>query len=77
MSEDLGFEIIAEGVETEAQLERLRDLGIRNAQGFLLGAPAPLSEPRSRPAAQQKSAKLRPRDTKSRPLRIDAPEPPA
>ena len=44
MSEDLGFEIIAEGVETEAQLERLRDLGIRNAQGFLLGAPAPLTE---------------------------------
>jgi diguanylate cyclase (GGDEF)-like protein len=44
MSEDLEFEIIAEGVETEAQLERLRDLGIRNAQGFLLGAPAPLAE---------------------------------
>lgn len=44
MSEDLGFEIIAEGVETEAQLNRLRDLGIRQAQGFLLGAPAPLAE---------------------------------
>jgi EAL domain-containing protein (putative c-di-GMP-specific phosphodiesterase class I) len=30
---------IAEGIETETQLERLRDLGCDLGQGFLLGRP--------------------------------------
>ena len=44
MSNDLDFMIIAEGVEREAQLSCLQQLGIHYAQGYLLGAPAPLSE---------------------------------
>ncbi|WP_415251919.1 EAL domain-containing protein, partial [Thermomonas sp.] len=40
----LGIEIIAEGVETERQRERLMELGCEYAQGFLLGRPAPLAE---------------------------------
>jgi EAL domain-containing protein (putative c-di-GMP-specific phosphodiesterase class I) len=36
----LGAEIVAEGVETEADLEVLRELGVDQAQGFLWGAPA-------------------------------------
>ena len=32
-------EIIAEGIETEAELDTVRRLGIRLGQGFLLGAP--------------------------------------
>jgi EAL domain-containing protein (putative c-di-GMP-specific phosphodiesterase class I) len=40
MSRTLGFAIIAEGVETEAQLEQVKSLGIDMVQGFLLGRPA-------------------------------------
>ncbi|MDQ3039787.1 MAG: EAL domain-containing protein, partial [Pseudomonadota bacterium] len=38
----LGIEIIAEGVETMEQRERLRELGCTYAQGFLFGRPEPL-----------------------------------
>ena len=33
------FEVVAEGVETAAELETLRRLGVRLAQGYLLGLP--------------------------------------
>jgi diguanylate cyclase (GGDEF)-like protein len=36
-----GAQIVAEGVETEAELEVLRALGIAYGQGYLLGRPAP------------------------------------
>jgi diguanylate cyclase (GGDEF)-like protein len=39
MSQDMNFEIIAEGVESEAELATLQSLGIWNAQGFYLGRP--------------------------------------
>lgn len=38
----LGTGVVAEGVETEEELLVLRDLGIRHAQGYLLGRPGPL-----------------------------------
>ncbi len=41
LSESLRLDVIAEGVETSAQLELLRVLGCRQVQGFLLGAPRP------------------------------------
>ena len=44
MSHDLGFTIVAEGVEKEAQVSCLQDLGITFAQGYLLGAPSPLAD---------------------------------
>ncbi|MFL1463927.1 EAL domain-containing protein [Roseococcus sp. DSY-14] len=37
----LGFRTVAEGVETEDQARRLRDLGCREAQGWWIGRPAP------------------------------------
>ncbi|WP_425040930.1 EAL domain-containing protein [Primorskyibacter sp. S187A] len=40
MSETMGFSIIAEGVETQAELETLKVLGIYNTQGYHLGRPA-------------------------------------
>lgn len=40
-SEHLQLSVIAEGVETEAQLESLRAFGCHQAQGFLLGRPRP------------------------------------
>lgn len=42
LANSLGIELIAEGVETQRQRERLQDLGCVNGQGFLFGEPAPL-----------------------------------
>ena len=37
----LGLSVVAEGVETDAQLAHLRDLGCDGAQGFLFSQPVP------------------------------------
>jgi EAL domain-containing protein (putative c-di-GMP-specific phosphodiesterase class I) len=34
--------IVAEGIETVAELETLRELGVRYGQGFYFARPAPL-----------------------------------
>jgi diguanylate cyclase (GGDEF)-like protein len=41
---NMGLEVIAEGVETEAQLKHLRELGCTLVQGYLTGRPMPLGE---------------------------------
>ncbi|MFB3739659.1 MAG: EAL domain-containing protein [Candidatus Velamenicoccus archaeovorus] len=38
----IGAAIVAEGIETDTELEILRELGVPFGQGFLLGRPAPL-----------------------------------
>ena len=40
----VGIDIIAEGIETAAQLTLLDDLGARYGQGYHLGRPAPLAD---------------------------------
>jgi EAL domain-containing protein (putative c-di-GMP-specific phosphodiesterase class I) len=40
MARNLGLDVVAEGVETEAQLEFLGRVGCGKAQGYLLGRPA-------------------------------------
>ncbi len=40
-AKQVGATVVAEGVETELQLEALRRAGIRFVQGYLLGAPGP------------------------------------
>lgn len=44
MSHALGKKVVAEGVETEAQLALLRELGCDFAQGYLLSRPIPADE---------------------------------
>ena len=44
LGDDLGFAVLAEGVETEAQFEALRHLGCQQMQGYLLSYPVPARE---------------------------------
>jgi diguanylate cyclase (GGDEF)-like protein len=41
LAHDLGLRVVAEGVETRQQLERLRELGCDVVQGYLLARPLP------------------------------------
>lgn len=50
MSERMGARLVTEGIETEAQLELLRSLGVRYGQGYLLGRPVPASDHAARAA---------------------------
>ena len=40
----LGMEVLAEGVETPGQLDRVREAGCQFAQGYLLGRPVPAEQ---------------------------------
>lgn len=39
---DLGAEVVAEGIETRAEVDALRDLGVPYGQGFFLARPGPI-----------------------------------
>ena len=47
MGQELGMRVIAEGVETQEQLELLRSYGCDSAQGYLFSRPIPPNELRS------------------------------
>lgn len=44
LADNLGLNVVAEGIETEAQLEALRVLGCERGQGFYLARPMRLAE---------------------------------
>lgn len=41
-ADEMGMAIVAEGIETEAELRTLRDLGVAFGQGYFLAEPGPL-----------------------------------
>ncbi len=45
VSHELGFTVVAEGVETAEQRSRLLDLGADRGQGYLFGRPTPVEDP--------------------------------
>jgi EAL domain-containing protein (putative c-di-GMP-specific phosphodiesterase class I) len=59
MAHGLGAEVITEGVETPQQLQRLRELGVRYAQGYLIGQAQPASAVLSGEAARAGDAGAR------------------
>jgi len=44
LAEDLGLDVIAEGVENRRQADLLRAFGCRLAQGFLFSPPRPMAQ---------------------------------
>ena len=52
MSRSLGLRAVAEGVETPAQLEYLREIGCPLAQGYLFARPSEARVVRARIARQ-------------------------
>ena len=64
LGQALGKRVVAEGIETEAQLQRLHEMGCGFAQGYLLGRPAGVAQatallPRAAgPAALPRSGRL-------------------
>jgi diguanylate cyclase (GGDEF)-like protein len=45
VSHELGFIVVAEGIETAEQSRRLLELGCDRGQGYLYGKPTPIEEP--------------------------------
>ncbi len=71
-AERAGCEVIAEGIEEQAELEILRELGVSLGQGYLLGRPEPL---RAAPERAQRGARpIRPpaKTKRRRPARAGA-----
>jgi len=64
-AEEHGCEVVAEGVETEAEREALREAGVQLGQGYLLGRPAPVEQ-----AAAERARRTTPDVTTTRDVHV-------
>ena len=67
LARKLGLDVIAEGIETPAQLDALRDLGVELGQGFLIGRPAAAGPAASAGRCPPSSASARTHGARSAP----------
>ncbi|MGZ4173423.1 MAG: EAL domain-containing protein, partial [Solirubrobacteraceae bacterium] len=67
LAHSLGILAIAEGIETNGQLESVREYGCDQAQGYLFGRPVPAAEIRDLLAATSKGSPLEPRTAAASP----------
>ena len=44
LARNLGLRVVAEGIETERQLEKLKMFGCHSGQGYLMASPMPIDE---------------------------------
>ena len=58
MMSEVGYSLVAEGVESDTVLRKVESLGIAHAQGFLLGRPVPLAQLVTTLAAQSAASAL-------------------
>jgi diguanylate cyclase (GGDEF)-like protein len=66
---DLRIELVAEGIETEAQLQRMRNFGINAIQGYLFCRPLPAHEVRKKigtPMAEVRAGDVPPKHPRVR-----------
>jgi len=56
LGQTLGHQVIAEGIETPAQLAMLRDLGVHEGQGYLLSRPISAAQVSESLAAEESAA---------------------
>jgi diguanylate cyclase (GGDEF)-like protein len=56
MMSEVGYSLVAEGVETDAVLRKVESLGIAHAQGYLLGQPISLAQLASQLASEDADA---------------------
>jgi EAL domain-containing protein (putative c-di-GMP-specific phosphodiesterase class I) len=57
----MGSQIVAEGVETELELEALRKIGVTKVQGYLTGRPMSLKQAAALPVFAVKHGAASPR----------------
>ena len=68
LAHGLGIAVVAEGIETQAQAERLRDLGCDYGQGYLFSRPVPAERiaalPATAPHADRPLSRPRPKSAR-------------
>jgi EAL domain-containing protein (putative c-di-GMP-specific phosphodiesterase class I) len=57
VADAVGCDLVVEGIETDAQRDHLRELGVRLGQGFLMARP--LAEPEATALLQERLARER------------------
>jgi len=70
MAHTLGFKVVAEGIETEAQARYLREHRCEEGQGYLFARPMPAAELAALLASRQAAEAALPRRSRRAPRNV-------